>query len=104
MAQNGNDLNNLLQQLHLDTRLQRFNEKRNAVREIDKHDLLKIPRGKITVKCYNDLRTLLGSRSVLLQSKIFDRLQDKTYKSPRDLVKMLVHNGDMNPETIKKTF
>ena len=93
-----------MQQLHLDTRLQRFKEKRNAVREIDEPDLLKIPSGNITVKCYNDLRTLLGCRNVLLMSKICDRPQDKTYKSPRDLVQMLVHHEDMNPKTIKKLF
>ena len=104
MAQNGNDLNNQFQQLDLDTRLQRFNEKRNAVREIDEPDLLKIPSGNITVKCYNDLRTLLGCRNVLLTSKICQRSQDKTYKSPRDLVQMLVHHKDMNPKTIKKLF
>ena len=98
-----NDLNNQFQQLHLDPRLQRFNQKRNAIREIDKHDLLEIP-GEINVKCYNDLRTLLGSRSALLKSTICDRPQNKTYKSPRDLVQMLVHNRDMNPKTIKKLF
>ena len=54
MALNGNDLNDLFQQLTLDIRSQRFNEKRNAIREIDKRDLEKIanstyksPRGLV---------------------------------------------------------
>lgn len=99
MAQN---VINQFQRLNLgDTRLQRFREKRIAVRKIGKQDIFKFPRCDCNVcddckQCYKSLRTLLGSQST--------PPQDKTYKSPRDLVQMLVHHDDMNLETIKKLF
>ena len=85
--------------------LERFRSKRNAVREIDAPSLIDISNN-LTVIEYNALRRKLFEINGQLEDDNFQpQANVAEYKSPRNLVGILVANGDaINRETVKKLF
>ena len=81
---------------------ERYTRKRNAVREIDAPSLLDISEN-LTVEDYNVLRRKLEI-NVQLEHDNFRTQRNEEYKSPRNLVSILVAHGDANREMVKILF
>ena len=91
-----------LENLELQDNLQRFREKRNVVRAINLPYLLSIPQHTLNAHFYNSLREKLEIPGKV-GSYNFVRRQGN-YRSPRDLVSVLVENGDATTAVVQKLF
>ena len=89
-----------LKDLEPQDNLQRFGVKRSVVRVIDLPHLLSIPQLILTGQFYNRLREKL---EISGQVDCFvTRAGD--YRSPRDLARVLVENGDATTAAVEKLF